>query len=298
MSVELSDLAVIVCTRNRPEMLTRSLESLAEHLPPEVDVLVVDSASDTDETREVAHAAGVGYVRADVPGLSIARNIGLLSTERSIVLFTDDDCLATPNIADNLVAAFIDESIGCVTGTMIDHQSVGPGGEPSGRRRIVRTLAGIDAGHGAAMAFRRTLVIRLGGFDETLGAGKYLGGAEDLDMFCRILWARSTIVHDASCVIVHAHTRYGDDYVQLMRNYGRGLGALVVKWLRVRPTIGIPMLVRVFTRAARRWVSNGDGHDRSASTAMISGLLDGMRTGRRLPLVGETFASATADARQ
>ncbi len=85
------ELAVIICTRDRPAMLRRCLASVTASTPPETDVLVVDSASVTSETREVAEAAGVRVVRSEIPGLSIARNLGLVSTGRSLVVFTDDE---------------------------------------------------------------------------------------------------------------------------------------------------------------------------------------------------------------
>ena len=72
-----SDLAVIVCSRERADMLEHALASIVAATPREVEILVVDSASTTTATKEVAEAAGVRYVRSDVKGLSIARNLGL-----------------------------------------------------------------------------------------------------------------------------------------------------------------------------------------------------------------------------
>ena len=72
-----------------------------------------------------------------------------------------------------------------------------------------------DAGHGAIMAFRRERLVALGGFDPVLGAGRRLAGAEDLDMFCRILDDGAHIVYDPSCVVHHVHTRADDAYTVL-----------------------------------------------------------------------------------
>ena len=89
------------------------------------------------------------------------------------------------------------------------------------------------------MAFRREVLLRLGGFDDLMGAGQRMAGAEDLDIFIRILRGGTGIVHDGTCVVLHANTRVGDAYVALHRGYGRGLGALVSKWLRTDPTFGV-----------------------------------------------------------
>ncbi len=57
-------------------MLSRALKIVRENSPADMRVLVVDSASDTAETREVCLDAGVDYVRAAAQGLSIARILG------------------------------------------------------------------------------------------------------------------------------------------------------------------------------------------------------------------------------
>ena len=85
------ELTVIVCTRNRAEMLAAALDSITRAVPDGVEVLVVDSASETDATRRAAAAARAAYVRSDVRGLSIARDLGLRTSARPLVLFTDDD---------------------------------------------------------------------------------------------------------------------------------------------------------------------------------------------------------------
>ena len=173
-----------------------------------VQILVVDSASTTPATWEVADAAGVDYVRSDIKGLSIARNLALESSRRPIVVFTDDDCAAVEGWMAPILEGFDDPTVGAVTGRMLDHTLVGTQQAPP-PRRFTRTIEGIDAGHGAIMAFRRERIVALGGFDPVLGAGRRLAGAEDLDMFCRVLDDGAHIVYDPSCVVHHVHTRAG-----------------------------------------------------------------------------------------
>ncbi|TPX04002.1 glycosyltransferase, partial [Schumannella luteola] len=166
-----SELAVVVCSRERAEMLSAALVTIVAHTPREAEILVVDSASTTSATIDVARAAGVRYVRTDTKGLSIARNVGLAATRRPYLVYTDDDCVAVERWTEGILERFADEAVGSVTGEMIDHtlaDEVAPG-EP---RRYERVLDGLDAGHGALMAFRRDVLVELGGFDEVLGAGR------------------------------------------------------------------------------------------------------------------------------
>jgi hypothetical protein len=284
------DLTIIVCTRNRAEMLASALASITGAVPAGVEVLVVDSASDSAATREAAAAAGVGYVRSDIRGLSIARDLGLRTSDRPLVLFTDDDCIAVDGWVDPILEGFADPTVGAVTGRMLDHTLVGEESTPPPVRRYTRTREGLDAGHGAVMAFRRELVLALGGFDHVLGAGRRLAGAEDLDMFCRLLDAGHAIVHDPSCVVHHMNTREGGDYRVLHLGYGLGVGALANKLVRLRFGVGVALSAVLVKRAIGRWIRNmRNPRKRGAALAMLHGIGSGFVAGSRLRLQGTTF---------
>ena len=284
------DLAVIVCTRNRATMLAAALESIGRAIPAGVEVVVVDSASDTWETREVTASSRAVYVRSDIRGLSIARDVGLRGTERPIVLFTDDDCIAVDGWTDAILARFEDPTVGAVTGRMLDHTLIDGATATGPPRRFTRTIQGLDAGHGAVMAFRRDLVLELGGFDHVLGAGRPLAGAEDLDMFCRILDAGHAIVHDPACVIHHMNTREGASYTELHLGYGLGLGALANKLVRLRFTVGLALLAVLLKRTGGRALRNlRDPRRGSADRAMLRGIRQGFVAGARMRISGTTF---------
>lgn len=283
-----SDVTVIVCTRDRPEMLRGALEAIRFSTPREVAVLVVDSASTDSATREVAEAGRVGYVRSG-KGLSVARNVGITTADRPIVIFTDDDCRPTEGWVENLIVHFDDESVSAATGRMLDH-TVSADAPYHRETRYTRPLSGIDAGHGAVMAFRRDVLLRLGGFDDLMGAGQPMAGAEDLDIFIRILRGGTSIVHDGTCIVLHANTRLGEAYVQLHRGYGRGLGALITKWLRTDAMFGVSVGWRLSGRTIARIIrARSAGRSADHDVALLSGVAEGIRATWRTPLVGERF---------
>ncbi|MCJ1708739.1 glycosyltransferase [Microbacterium sp. VKM Ac-2923] len=287
-----SDISVIVCTRNRPGYLREALAAIQKNTPTETEVVVVDSASDTDETRLIAEEFGVVYVRAGA-GLSVARNAGIHSSARPFVIFTDDDCLPEEGWIDVVLPHFEDPTVGAVTGRML-HRSETAVEAPYRRQHLYRTpVQGLDAGHGAVMAFRREMLLRMGGFDDALGAGKPWAGAEDLDIFVRIARVGSTIVHDATCIVWHNNTREGQDYVNLHRGYGLGLGAMIAKWVRIDPVLGARLAWRLMGRSAVRIVrafarKRPGAHEH----AMFSGIVTGARQAWTTPVIGERFVSA------
>ncbi|MBT2534477.1 glycosyltransferase [Arthrobacter sp. ISL-48] len=280
------DAAVIVCSRNRPQKLARALKFVLANSPQGIQVLVVDSASDTDETRRVCLEAGVDYVRTEIPGLSIARNVGLTSVTAEIVVFTDDDCEPWPLWIENVTAPFCDDQVAVVTGRVADQLRT-----PSAVRFSGRTLAGLDLGHGALMAMRRTAVLATGGFDPVLGAGRRLAGAEDLDMFCRLLRAGWDAVHQTDAVVAHTNVRRDAAHRGLLYGYGLGLGALAAKYFRLERRLGLTLGAVVLTRTVRRALRSTLRHSEHTASdwAQVGGVLYGALIAARYPVVGETF---------
>ena len=84
--------SVIICTRDRPESLHRTLSALAAQSVSPLEIIVVDNGSTGNATQAVtAEFAGVRYRREPRPGLSIARNTGIATAQGTVIAFTDDD---------------------------------------------------------------------------------------------------------------------------------------------------------------------------------------------------------------
>src|SRR6478609_3257112 len=97
---------VAVCTLNRADVLRGCLASLDSQLfdDDDVEVLVVDNGS-TDRTPELLAQWSADSpktrrsVREPLIGLVNARNAALAASDREVVIFIDDDALATPTWA-------------------------------------------------------------------------------------------------------------------------------------------------------------------------------------------------------
>jgi GT2 family glycosyltransferase len=84
--------------------------------------------------------------------------------------------------------------------------------------------------HGANMAFRRSALERIGGFDTRLGAGSPIPSGEDIDALAAVLWAGFAGIYDPRAVVYHDHgRRSGDDLSRLMHAYDVGRGAYYAK---------------------------------------------------------------------
>jgi glycosyltransferase involved in cell wall biosynthesis len=291
-------IAVVVCTRDRPDMLAGSLAALAADLGPDDERVVVDSGSvDASAIAAVARAAGFRVVRVERPGLARARNAGVAATAADVIAFTDDDCRVAPGWAAAVDAAFGDPSLGFLTGAVdADREArlpiaVGAHAEAHDLDAVADPTA---CGHGANMAFRRAALEAIGGFDEDLGAGGPLRSAEDVDSFWRLGRAGWLGRHDPAHRVTHVQWRSTAGALRISYGYGLGLGAMAVKGVRLGRVEGWRVLARgLWGNGLRRaWGDLRRGYQAGAVSSLVrtGGVAVGMARGVRRPLVGERFS--------
>jgi GT2 family glycosyltransferase len=263
-----ASITVIVCTRDRAPQLRDALQSILAVDYPDFDVLVVDNASLTTETRNLVQnefaGSPIAFMSEPVAGLSRARNTGLRGATAEIVAFTDDDVIVDPAWLTELAAGFSRAvNVDCVTGLVPSGELRTPAqayfdGRVSWSKNLeprTYSLAEPPAdlpmfpfsisefGTGANFALRRRTALDLGGFDTALGVGTRSGGGEDLDMFARVILDGRTLVRQPSAIVWH---RNRDDLAALRvqsRGYGTGLGAWITK-LFLNPRTARMALVR------------------------------------------------------
>lgn len=215
-----ADVTAVVCTRDRPDLLAGCLDALTGLDPAPAAVLVVDSASTTSTTRDLAEARGATVVRADLPGLDRARNLGLAGCRTPLVAFVDDDARVDVHWARAAAEAFFDPRIALVTGLIIPAEVETTaqewfernGGMAKGFAPALYAAADVGfathrLGAGACTAFRRDVLVGLGGFDPHLDVGTPTGGGGDLEMFWRVLAAGHTAFYWPQMAVRHVHRR-------------------------------------------------------------------------------------------
>jgi GT2 family glycosyltransferase len=272
-------ISVILCTRDRPESLLVTLRGLAGLRYEPVEILVIDNAPSSDQTREAVQAefggdSRIRYVREPRPGLSVARNRGIAEATADVFAFTDDDVRVDRWWLEGIARGFQQASdVACVTGlvqsAVLDNvaqlyfdqrQDWGSACE----RRIFDLAEHRHEsplypysnvfGAGANFAMTRAVLRELGGFDEALGAGTASGGGEDLDVFTRTVLAGHRLVYEPTAIVGHVHRADISDLAAQMLSYGSGataaLTALALRSWRARFEILARVAVGAFRIAA------------------------------------------------
>jgi GT2 family glycosyltransferase len=265
-----ASVSVVVCTRNRAQILLDCLDSLKRLKHDPLQFIIVDNAPSDESTRELVESSASGdprfhYVRELLPGLARARNRGLAHAAGQIIAYTDDDVRVDPLWIKGLVRGFARRpDVGCVTGMVASASlelpveqyfdgRVGwssrcePGVYDAARGPIGKALHPYAAGAfgtGANFAVRANLLREIGEFDETLGVGTSCQGGEDFDIFVRFILAGYAIAYEPAALVWHEHRSGEDDLQRQMYGYGKSLSAYLFKYM-TSPATALDVLRRL-----------------------------------------------------
>ncbi len=250
--------SVIVPTYNRQDLLRQCLTALLAQDYPDYEIIVVDDGS-TDHTREMiaAEFPRVRYVYQANRGPAAARNRGIAIATSDTIAFTDDDCVAPHDWLARLADGFARFP-----------QVVGVGGyleapddvlqyQPLARyeRIVSRHSFGADAqeyvggfecpaGGTNNIAYRRTILERVGAFDESF---PYAAG-EDADLKWRICQLGARLLY-VPVKMTHLHAYTWESFQRQAYTRGKGRVCFDAKH-RATPTRG-----RALLRLWRRWLT-------------------------------------------
>ena len=141
----MSAVSVIVCTRHRPHLVRRFLDSLVQQRPRVAALIVVD-ASDDDETRaavdgfpnrdRLADVVIYRHVEPALAGLTRQSNLGLSLVRSELVAYFDDDIVLLPGCIEEMARAHREHPDIVGVGANIENKEA----EPSLRWRLRRML--------------------------------------------------------------------------------------------------------------------------------------------------------------
>ena len=217
-------IVICICTYDRYDLLPKAIESAArQSLPADAyRILVVDNSPDTARAevfaRRFASLANFDYVIEKKPGLSNARNVAAARSAAPIVAFMDDDAIAAPTWAEQILAAF--DAFGPTT--MIVGGRVAPIWSVARPAWVHDSMLGnlsvVDWGGGARVAaerewlagtniaFRVSAILGHGGFSTSLGrsgSGFSLLSNEEVQLMERIRSAGGLVVYAPEARVDH-----------------------------------------------------------------------------------------------
>ena len=241
-----ASVAAVIPAHNAATTLGRALAGVRDV----GEVVVVDDGS-TDETGALARAHGARVIRHDAPlGPAAARNAGIGSTDRELVLLLDADADPEPGWLGALLAHLADPRVAGAAprvrargGTTVLGRyeasagplDLGPTGatvRPDGPVPFVSTTA---------LLLRREAWEGAGGFAEELRFG------EDLDLAWRLAAGGRPLVYEPASTVWHGHRERLRDHLVNRYRYGAAGGPLARRHGRFpRAAVSPPLLTAGF----------------------------------------------------
>lgn len=208
------NLAIIIPTRNRSEIIRLNLQKTRAQLP-DVPIFVFDDAStNADEVRSAVESVpGCVLIRSESNvGPAAARNALIIASEARWCLAIDDDCYPDPSFdphpwtetepgqGDPIV-------IGLTCYRTYDGD-ISPANVTEPRQ--------YPNFHGGASLLHRERIIEIGNYDPD-----YVFGAEDTDLARRVWASNYQVWQDPTKIIIHDHVSSGRDLQREAYFYAR-----------------------------------------------------------------------------
>lgn len=236
--------SMVLCTRNRAPLLPKAVGSILEASRRAhgrvVELIVVDNGS-SDGTASVvqgmAEDASIPMVVLSEPraGLCRAKNAGVRAARGDIIVFTDDDCVLSPDYFEQVIRNFEADRGPVVRGGRVE---LGNAADLpftiktdtcpqiyDGNRHPAGFL------HGCNMAVSRAVFQSVGLFDEEFGPGAAFRAAEDTEFVYRAFKKGIPVLYVPDIVVYHHHGRRAHAEISELYNlYQFGNGALHAKY--------------------------------------------------------------------
>lgn len=293
--------SVVVCTRNRAGELAGALRSIEALEYPDVELVVVDGSADSDTADLVREEfPRASYLNVGANGIAVARNRGCAAASGEIVAYTDDDATVDRHWLAELACGLASgERVACATGMVLPLELATPAQlwfEESGAftQGFERRTIGLDLprapgsllpyatgriGAGVSMAWRRSVLRDLGGFDPALDTlippwpprSRNASAGEDLAAFFDALVHGHRIVFEPNAVTYHEHRRTYDELARQLYWHGIGLSAYLTRCIAVHPR-QLPGFVRRIPRGVYYGFARASPRNDKKSSGFPTGL--------------------------
>ncbi|MFN7110022.1 MAG: glycosyltransferase family 2 protein [Brevundimonas sp.] len=232
-------ISVILPTRNRAHILPAAIGALDDAaFGHSVEVLVVDNGS-TDATKKIVTSLApkniaLLYLVEPIAGVCRAKNRGIRTAVGDLLVFTDDDCQVSLGYFNDLVAHYSDSTVPMILGGRVEL------GDPTDAAITIKTddepaQLGEDQHpggfiHGCNLTMSRSVLDKIGLWDEDFGPGARFIAAEETELNYRAHKAGIPVHYVPDMVTRHFHGRKTlDDVKRLNWQYQVGNGALLAK---------------------------------------------------------------------
>jgi mycofactocin system glycosyltransferase len=277
------DVTIVVPVRDNIFGLRRLLRSLRG-----LRVIVVDDGSskpvqDSDLCGLHCDVAVITHARCKGP--AAARNTGLAACDTDFVAFLDSDVVPRRGWLEALLGHFSDPAVALVAPRIVGlahsdnlvarYEAVRSSLDLGRREAPVVPYGTVSYVPSAAIICRRSALVEMGGFDETMESG------EDVDLCWRLVEAGARLRYEPIALVAHDHRTDLRDWLVRKAFYGQSAAPLAVR----HPDKTAPLVISGWTLVLWLLLAMGSGMGYLASMVIaalsarrIANTLDGVES--------------------
>ena len=202
--------SLAVSTYNSAATIVACVESLLAVDYPQKEIIIIDDGS-TDETLDILKKYPVRLIPQNHQGVSAGRDLALRSATGEMILYTDSDCAVDVQWVNELLKPLADPQVGAVTGRTIfgtDHRCTSWLRSLDIESRYAQRKQYTELANGTNCAFRRELLIQLGGFNPRWFH------AEDTEVSYRVLQKGFKIYYQPTAIVRHVPEGNWKSYIR------------------------------------------------------------------------------------
>jgi glycosyltransferase involved in cell wall biosynthesis len=225
-------ISAIVATYKRKDELVRLFDSIISNNVPELEVIVVDQNTDglidgviSDYSRKL----DIQHIKMTEANQSKARNLGAAKARYPVICFPDDDCWFETDSLKK-VQQFFNEKPS--TDILVINWKQNPVVHTSSFNLTRKDVFSFKAvGYVTYVLFLNAGVFnKLGGFMETIGIGKYIGGGEDSELTFRAAQRNFNIFYRSDIIVNHKYIPILSRDLTTIRARQRAMGFMYAKY--------------------------------------------------------------------
>ena len=225
-------ISAVVATYRRKDELNRLFNSVISNNISNIELIVVDQNLDgliDDVIAKYSSLLDINHVKMTEANQSKARNLGAAKAKYPLICFPDDDCWFEPDALQKVLAYFEHNTstdlliINWKQNPIVHHQSFALTTKEIFSFRAVGYVTYVQF-------FNKNVFQKLGGFMETIGIGKYIGGGEDSELTFRAADRGMNIFYNAAIGVNHKYIAITTRDLPTIRARQRAMGLMYAKY--------------------------------------------------------------------
>lgn len=228
------EISLITATLGRVVEVRILLDSLVNQTYKNFELIIVDQNEHfllKDLISEYENKINISYIRSDIKGLSINRNIGLKYAKGKILGFPDDDCFYSENILKNAVEILGTQKYKVVCFNVFDVSDKNFCWKPVTKGVFYRNKLFTNC-----ISFNFFIQKNDVLFDEQLGVGARFGSGEETDYLFENINKSDICYGDEREKIYHIFSNFvwNEEMIKKNYRYCEGFGAICKKDIFIR----------------------------------------------------------------